>query len=140
MVKVMVRQIKKRKDIELQIYPKQEEPVIKQEEPVIKQEEPVIKQEEPVIKQEEPVIKKEEAPKKRSKAQLTAEDLDKLEKEAVVNLTKGLAEERDNVSWVRLALDFLKAKHPSYRDKKDQILPQEYKMLWEEVVKDGQED
>lgn len=88
---------------------------------------PVVKK--PAKKEEikEEIIKKD--------AQLTQEDLNALEKEAVVNLTKGLANERDNTAWVRLALDFLKAKHPSYRDKKDQILPQEYKQLWEEVTK-----
>jgi hypothetical protein len=87
-------------------------------------------------KLKKPVVKKPAKKEEIKKdAQLTQEDLNALEKEAVVNLTKGLANERDNTAWVRLALDFLKAKHPSYRDKKDQILPQEYKQLWEEVTK-----
>lgn len=74
---------------------------------------------------------------KKEDACLTQANLDALEKEAVLNLTQGLAAERDNTAWVRLALDFLKAKHPSYRDKKDQVLPQDYKNIWEEITKDG---
>jgi hypothetical protein len=72
--------------------------------------------------------------RKKKETGLLLAHLEALEKEAVLNLTHGLSVEKDNTAWVRLALDFLKAKHPAYRDKKDQILPQDYENMWKEII------
>lgn len=66
-----------------------------------------------------------------AKKELTPEALDEVEKYFFGALSSEV--KRGNVRVFRLLLDFLKARHPAYKETTRMFSPTDYKKMWEEI-------